>query len=463
MATEIVIPKLGMTMEKGTLTEWLVPDGQEVAVGDLVFHMETEKIEMEVEAEAAGIVRQAVPNGTTLPPGGIVGYILAAGEPMPALSPAATAGAAASVAPVANSVPVSAGTASMLEGGRIAASPIARRLAREAGLVLAGVAGTGPGGRIVEADVTAAIAAPPAAAPSPATAPRTPVSPPREVLASPLARRLAERFKVDLATVPGTGPNGRITLADVEGAAGHPVDQPGGAPAEQHRPGDIIPVRGMRRVIAQRMHGSLQEMAQLTMGIDVGMGAAVDLRGRLVEQWADQGLRPTYTDLIVKALALALCDHPLLNAEFSEEGIRLLEHRHIGVAVAVEGGLLVPVVRDADVLTLREIAAETNRLAGLARAGLVLPDDMAGQTFSVTTLGASGVDFFTPIINPPNVGILGVGGVRDGVAWEGDRPVRTSLMTLSLTIDHRAVDGAPAAAFLGTVRDLLESPYRLMS
>ena len=154
---------------------------------------------------------------------------------------------------------------------------------------------------------------------------------------------------------------------------------------------------------------------------------------------------------------------PLLNAEFSEEGIRLLEHRHIGVAVAVEGGLLVPVVRDADVLTLREIAAETNRLAGLARAGLVLPDDMAGQTFSVTTLGASGVDFFTPIINPPNVGILGVGGVRDGVAWEGDRPVRTSVMTLSLTIDHRAVDGAPAAAFLGTVRDLLESPYRLMS
>ena len=221
-------------------------------------------------------------------------------------------------------------------------------------------------------------------------------------------------------------------------------------------------MRAMRKVIAERMHASLREMAQLTMGADALMDEAVRLRGQLIEEWADEGIRPSYTDMVIKAVGKALRKHPLLNAQVTEAGVELERSVHIGMAVALEEGLVVPVVRDADTASLKDIAAETTRLAEAARSGKLGLDEMAGQTFSVTALGMAGVDFFTPIINPPNVAILGVGAIRDSLAWDGDRPVKRQRMTLSLTIDHRAVDGAPGAAFLGEVRALLEAPYRLL-
>ncbi|HZU76418.1 MAG TPA: 2-oxo acid dehydrogenase subunit E2, partial [Dehalococcoidia bacterium] len=164
----------------------------------------------------------------------------------------------------------------------------------------------------------------------------------------------------------------------------------------------------------------------------------------------------------IKAVAKALGRHPLLNARVTEAGIELLREVHVGLAVALEDGLVVPVVRDADRLTLKEIAQESSRLAAAARAGTLTLDEMAGGTFSITALGMYDVDFFTPIINPPNVAILGVGRIHDATVWEGERPLRRSELTLSLTIDHRAVDGAPAAEFLRSVRDLLQAPYRLL-
>lgn len=455
MATEIIIPKLGMTMEEGTVAEWLVPDGAEVQAGQPVYRLETEKIEMEVEAEAAGTVRHVVASGTTLPPGAVVGYLLAAGERMPEGVPAAA--------------PVEAGTAPgmaapppapthRLDGDRVPASPIARRMAAEAGLDLATIAGTGPGGRITEADVVAAReqkgAAPP---PPPATAAR------EEVAASPIARRLAAELGVDLSTIAGTGPGGRITKEDVESAAAaKPASarQPATAPAAHA--GEVIPVRAMRRTIARRMHASLQEMAQLTMGMDVTMDEAIRLREQLVAEWQPEGVRPTYTDLIIRAVAKALRLHPRLNAAMTEDEIRVAAEVNVGMAVALDDGLVVPVIRDADTLTVKEIAVLSSQLAEKARAGTLGPDDFAGATFSITSLGTSGVHFFTPIINPPNVAILGVGTIRDDTAWDGDTPRHTRRMTLSLTIDHRAIDGAPGAAFLGTVRDLLEAPYRLL-
>jgi pyruvate dehydrogenase E2 component (dihydrolipoamide acetyltransferase) len=218
----------------------------------------------------------------------------------------------------------------------------------------------------------------------------------------------------------------------------------------------------MRRVIAERMHASLQEMAQLTMGMEVNVSEAMKLRSQLVEEWAPDGIRPSYTDLVIKAVAKALTRHPLLNARVTEAGIELLGEVHVGMAVALDDGLVVPVIRHADRLPLREIAAETTRLASAARSSTLGLDEMAGQTFSVTALGTADIDFFTPIINPPNVAILGVGRIHDSTAWEGDRPVRSQVLTLSLTIDHRAVDGAPGAAFLSEVRALLEAPYRLL-
>lgn len=455
MATEILIPKLGMTMTAGTVAEWYVADGTEVQAGQRLYRLETEKIEFQVEAEAEGVVRHLVPAKTKLAPGAIVGYILAPGEPMPAsaILPLVLAGAPAAV------VAAQGNGRLKRDGGRIPASPIARRLAKERGVAIESLAGTGPAGRVTEADVLAW---------KPAAAAAAPTSPAREVPASPLARALASQLGVDLRIVRGSGPGGRVTKEDVEAAAAvrsalpSEVEQLAPGPRPPGPSSQTIPLGAMRRTIAERMHASLQEMAQLTMAMDVGMDECVKLRSQLIDEWQAEGIRPSYTDLVIKAVAKALRQHPGLNARFSPEGIELLADIHLGMAVALDGGLVVPVVREVDLKQLKEIAAETSRLALAARDGKLGLDEMAGATFSVTTLGMAGVDFFTPIVNPPNVAILGVGRIRDAVAWDGDRPLRRQVMTLSLTVDHRAVDGAPGAAFLGAVRDLLEAPYRLL-
>jgi len=460
MPTDVLIPKLGMTMTEGTVAEWLVPDGAPVRAGDIVYRLETEKIEFQVEAESDGILRHLVPAGTTLPPGSVVGYILAPGEAPPAGAPAPAAPAAAAPqgAPGAPPPPP--------EAGRVPASPAARRLAAELGVALETVLGTGPGGRITEEDVRRAHAA--AARPAAPAAP-PPVAPAESPPATPVARALARELGIDLAAVRGTGPGGRITKEDVEAAAAaRPAASPPSAPpvsapaAAGAAPGQRIPLRGMRKTIAERMHRSLQEMAQLTLGMRVRMDDALRLREQLIAEWQPEGIRPSITDLIIRAVARALRQHPALNARVEPDAIVLEPEVHIGMAVALDAGLVVPVIRNADTLHLRDLARETARLAEAARAGTLGLDDYAGQTFSVTSLGMAGVEFFTPIINPPNVAILGVGQVVDDIRWDGDRPLRARTLTLSLTVDHRAVDGAPGAAFLGTVRDLLEAPYRLL-
>lgn len=452
MPTEVLLVKAGMTMTEGAVAEWYVPNGGTVEYGQPLYRMETEKIELEVEAEASGTVHHLVAAGATIEPGTPIAFILAPGEqppPAPVRTDSAPATAVASVP--AN--PAAAGG-----GDRVAASPIARRLAAEAGLDLGGVAGTGPGGRITENDVRAALAVP--------RPPHQEVERPVDVAASPLAKRLAEQLGVDLRHVTGTGPGGRITREDVEASAAigqrdaavvREAATPVSPPSET-----AIPIRGMRRVIAERMHASLRDMAQLTMSMDVAMDEATKLRRALIAEWEPDGVRPSYTDLVIKAVAKALPQHPRLNATFEEAQIVLHSGIHIGMAVALDDGLVVPVIRDAGVLPFRELCATSSRLVEAARTGKLGLDELAGGTFSVTSLGMAGVDFFTPVINPPNVAILGVGRIHDGIAWDGDRPRKHQQMTLSLTIDHRAVDGAPGAAFLNTIRELLETPYRLL-
>ena len=457
MATEVLIPKLGMTMTEGTVAEWLVPDGKEVQAGELIYRLETEKIEMEIEAEGAGVVRHVAEQGATLPCGSVVAVILGAGEAMPAgaagAPPVPVEAAAASGAVAVTQVAAGAAPS----GVEVLASPAAKRVARERGIDIALITGTGPGGRVTEEDV--ANYTPAAAGSAAANGP-----------ASPLARKLAEQLGVDLATVKGTGPGGRVTKEDVEAAAAQaaaltparapqaPPPLPSAVPAV----GEVVPIKGIRKVIFQRMHQSIQEMAQLTLAMEVWMDDAVKLRTQLVAEWASDGVKPSFTDLVIKAVARALRKHPGVNAQVVAGGIQVLREVHVGMAVAVDDGLVVPVIRDADVLSLKQIAAESSRLATGARTGKLGPDDYAGGTFSVTALGMFGVDMFTPIINPPNVGILGVGRIHDGTAWEGDRPVKRQQMTLSLTWDHRVVDGAPAAEFVQTVKGLLEAPYRLL-
>lgn len=231
---------------------------------------------------------------------------------------------------------------------------------------------------------------------------------------------------------------------------------------EAPKAGDSIRLIGMRKVIAQRMHASLQEMAQLTHGYEVRMDAVVATRARLKEPGGGAaGQAPSITDFIVRAAALALREHPLLNAVVEEKAIRLYDRIDIGLAVAVPNGLMLPVIRNAAELSITELGAEAKRLAEACREGTISPDEQAEPTFSVTSLGGYGVDMFTPIVTPGTVAILGVGRLRDGVEWDGDTPKRTRVMTLSLSFDHRAVDGAPAAEYLQTVGRLLGDPDAL--
>jgi pyruvate dehydrogenase E2 component (dihydrolipoamide acetyltransferase) len=253
--------------------------------------------------------------------------------------------------------------------------------------------------------------------------------------------------------VAGTGPGGRILRSDVRTAA-----------AAAQTAAEVIPLTGIRGVIASRMHASLQEMAQLTLGTEATMDAAVALRAQLKEQWQQAGMPvPTITDLIVRAAALVLREHPRLNATVRDNAIHVQRDINVGLAVALEEGLMVPVIRGADKLPLSELAAKSRRLAQAARAGRLALPDLEGGTFTVSTLGSQGIDFFTPVITPGQVAILGVGRLRDSVRWEAEKPVKTQVLTLSLTFDHRAVDGAPAAEYLRSVVSRLTRPLSLLA
>jgi pyruvate dehydrogenase E2 component (dihydrolipoamide acetyltransferase) len=434
-------------MTEGTVVEWLVPEGGTVQAGTAALLVATDKVETEIEAPATGVLAPLVGVGDTIPCGEPIAWVLAPGETAPAgaraEAPAAVAVPAAAPAPQADAPQAPAPPV----GGRLLASPTAKRMAKELGVDLARLTGSGPGGRIVSEDVEAAAAAP---VTSVASAP--------PLLASYTVRRLAERLGLDPATVPPTGPGGRLTRDDVLAAARRST---AAAPA-------AVPVgerlTGVRGLIAERMVRSLQEMAQLTLTMDVDMDRAVELRRQLAEIGAEElGAVPTYTDMLVAAAARALRAHPVMNSRIADGAVEHLDAIHVGLAVATDRGLTVPVVRDADTLPLPDLAVRTAELAALAREHRLRLPDLEGATFSVTNLGMFGVDVFTPIVNPPNVAILGVGRLRDDTAWDGDTPRRVTRLTLSLTWDHRVADGAPAAEYCRAVKELLEQPLRLLA
>ena len=443
MAVEVLLPKLGLTMETGLIEAWLVPAGTPVKPGDPLLRLATDKVDVEVEAEEAGLFHPAVASGVELPPGTLIGWLLEAGEEVPS-------GAAALEAPPPPHVPAEATApvvsepGALTRTGRLFASPNARRVARERGVDVAQLNGSGPNGRIITADVLGAAAAP---------------GEPQVV--SPLVRRDAAAAGVDLSAVAGSGPGGTVRRSDVPTAAAAQV--PAGA-APVAAAAQVIPLTGMRGVIASRMHASLQEMAQLTLGTEATMDAAMALRAQLKEQWQQAGIPvPTITDLVVRAAALALRGHPRLNASVHDNAIHVQPEINVGLAVALEEGLLVPVLKRADQLPLSAIAAESRQLAQAARTGRLALTDLEGGTFTVSTLGSYGIDFFTPVITPGQVAILGIGRLRDSVRWEGATAVRTQVLTLSITFDHRAVDGAPAADFLRGVVSRLAAPLSLLA
>lgn len=450
MAAEILMPKLGMIMTEGQVTRWAKQPGEAVRRGEVILEVTTEKINYEVEAGADGILHPVVPEGEVVPIGAVVGFLLAAGEAPPAIIPpprpvevtdpeAPRSGPAA--ATTAESSPSPAGP-----GGEVRASPAARRLARDVGVDIVAIAGSGPGGRIVEADVLAAASAV------------------AGVKSSPLARRLAREHQVALDLLTGTGLGGRITEKDVLAAESRPAapDTVPAFPAVPARPTrEIRPLTGMRRVIADRMQASLQNSAQLTLHTEADV---TDLAARRQAFRADEAgnrVRVTTSDLILKACAEALRRHWRANAAIVGNEIHYLEDIDIGFAVALEDGLIVPIVRHADRKSIVEIARETADLAGRARSGRLKPDEVSGGTFTVSVLGM--VDAFTPIINPPESAILGVGRIVEKPAVHMGTIEIRSLMALSLTIDHRVIDGEPGARLLRRIRQYLEAPDRLFS
>jgi pyruvate dehydrogenase E2 component (dihydrolipoamide acetyltransferase) len=351
-------------------------------------------------------------------------------------------------------------------------------VARELGVDVSTVNGTGPDGRVVERDVRAAAAAAPLA---PEVA--APAVAPERIVASPLARRLAADNGVDLAQIRGTGPGGRITEKDVTAftdaraaapaaAATGPSSLPAVAAAVYPDAGGgaFEPLNRVRRITADRMAASARSVARVTLLMEVDMSEAVRFRTQLAPEFEKRyGARLAYDAMIAKACAIALAEHPHVNAQWQEAsagqpaGLRLQESVNVGIAVASEQGLLVVVVRDADSKPLARVNQDLADMVSTSRQGGLGPDALSGSTFTITNLGGYGVEAFTPIVNPPETGILGIGQIAKRPAVVDGQIVPRDLMYLSLSFDHRVVDGAPAAQFLQRVKACLEAPYVLLA
>ena len=476
MATEFLMPKLGLTMEEGTITEWFADEGAPITAGEALLRIETDKTETDVEAAGTGRLHRLGEVGQTFACGERIGWFLDEGEVPPAGSPAAAAPAAAASPAVPAAAPSAAPAAAappVVNTGRIIASPLTKRLATERNIDLRTVHGTGPGGRIVAADLddvpANAATAPAAVSPAPALVRQAPVGGGTGIPATAAARSLGDLLGIDLEQVPIDPVEQRITRDSVAhhvrvllAGAASATAKPDPGPTPSLSPALQVPTRsirlsGMRGTIAKRMHESLRQMAQLTLFMDADMDAVVADRA---ERKAS-GSAPSFTDYIIAASARALGQHPLVNSQITDEGVALLPIAHVGMAVALDDGLIVPVIPDTASLDLTALSRESSRLAASARDGSLELRDLEGGTFSVSTLGMYGVDGFTPVINPPNTAILGVGRLRDDlVLVDGEVGTRARL-TLSLTWDHRAFDGAPAAAFCRTIADLLGDPAAL--
>lgn len=468
MAYEVTVPRLGWSMEEGTFAGWLKQDGDTVQEGENLFVLESDKSTQEIESFDGGVLR-LLPNGPQtgdiVAVGQVIGHLVGDGEEVPtkASSGADTGTASAAPAPEpvaeaaapvlqdalpATSSETAVPTASSPTNGAgrrrdetPAISPRALRVANELGVDWATISGSGRTGRIVERDVLAAAGAGTSTGSAVTDTP---------VRASPVARRMAENLGVDLGDLATASPGKRIVKNDVEAAA---------STSTSDTEVDVVPVSNMRRIIADRMSESLQTAASVTMTTEADATALVELRTRLKSSLGERGKAvPSFNDLFVKLTAIALGDYPLLNARWNDTDIVVSKSVHMGIAVDIDGGLLVPVLKDAEKKSVSWIAREAHELAEKAREGRLSPDDMQGGTFTISNLGAYGVDAFTPIINLPQCAILGIGRIARKPAVHEGQVVPRDLVTLSLSFDHRVVDGGPAARFLNTVREYVQEP-----
>ena len=436
MATNVLLPQWGMNMEDGTLTKWLVNEGDEIAEGQPLVEVETAKINSELESPATGVVSHIMAaEGSLVKVGALVAVIGEPGENPPRPDPAAASPAGARRRQRRRDARPTVAAARQV-------TPVARRLARENNLDLADVTGTGPRGRITEQDVRDAIEARQSRP---------------QVQVVPRARMLARQEGIDLADVTGSGPGGRVVVSDVERA----IAERDADAALSDAVGEVMPLTGLRKIIADRMTLSVSTMAQVTLTTEVDVTELLSLRESLVAEWRQHRMRPLDLDLIIAAVAVALKAHPRLNAHLVDGDVLLLKEVNLGLAMAVPDGLVVPVLRGADSLDLLGMARQMRELADKTRKNALGVDDVTGAGFTVTALSNYDIDVFTPIIDPPQVAILGLGrAIEKPVVVDGEIVVR-SMMHLSVTFDHRALDGVPVAEFIRTLKGTLESPGAL--
>ena len=422
MAVEVKLPRLGQGMESGTIVRWLKAEGDRVEKGEPLYELDTEKVTQEVEAEASGVLlRIAVPDGE-VDVGHTIAFIGESGEQIAEETP--------------DRVTPDEGAAEL--GAEKPAEGPAREPERERGRAAAAEEASEQVTRV--------------SAPAPSEAQGDGA----RIKASPLARRIARERGVDLTMLTGTGPEGRIVAEDVERAGAEPAAA--AAPREPAVPGEVelVPLTSIRRTIARRLTEAWQiPVFQLTVSAD--MTHSLELRERLVERAGD-GAKPTISDLLTKFAAVALMRHPAVNAHFAADGIRRFPTANVGIAVAAPQGLVVPVIANAEQKSVLEIADARAEVVARARENKLRQGDLDGGTFTISNLGMFGVEQFIAVLNPPQAAILAVGSVDERpVAREGEVVVRP-MLTLTLTCDHRAVDGADGAQFLGELKQFLEEP-----
>jgi pyruvate dehydrogenase E2 component (dihydrolipoamide acetyltransferase) len=463
MAFEVVLPQLGLSMDSGQIIAWLKQPGDHVEPGDLLLEIEGDKSVVEVEAVEMGFLQVVKgPDDGTIPVGEVIAYLLAEGEeavvgagPKPALETAVKNDNVKAVDHAHSKIEASVG----MRDDRPPSSPAARRKAGELGVDWRQANGTGKGGRIKERDVIALVQSDAATPPQLAMA--------ETVIITPVAQRLAESAGLNMARLAGQFPGKRIERGDVELAIRQAVQGYQSSPEASVQPSATDPtaveprrepVSGLRRVIASRMATSAQSMAAVTLTTEADATELARIRqDKKSDPRAD--VVPSYNTLIVKLVARALLEHPALNASLDEETIVYWQHVNIGVAVDTERGLVVPVIRNVPAKSISQLATEMNELLTRAKDGKAMPDDLTGGTFTITNLGAYEIDAFTPIINPPECAVLGIGRLLDRYVVIDREPAIRTTMALSLTFDHRLVDGAPAAQFLQRIKHLVERPY----
>ena len=457
MAVQFRLAAFGHTMETGRVVEWHIAEGSRIEEGQPLVSIETDKTVVEVESPVSGVLLRIVGQADgEYDVGETLAWIGEEGEEVPD-APAA---------------PPKTPTVDRPAESR--ATPVALRLAQRHGIDAESLAGTGPGERVTKEDVQRAIdaggAMPESVAdekPAASTAEQSRTSGadrPSGARVTPVALRLAERHGIDAGSLPGTGPGGRVTKEDVQRAIDAGATSPE-KPEDERSASEVevIPLSGIRRTTAERLGAIWSQAPHVTEGIEVDFSAIQSLRASHEAAWREaHGFAPTINDFVLKATAEALKSHPQLNAALIDGAIHQYRDINLGVAIDIAAGLVVPVIRGADTLGVVELAKVVRELADSAQAGTLAPDDFAHGTFTVTNLGGLGVDWFTPVLNPPQCAILGVGRVRSAAVVDGDSIVARDMATLVLTFDHRVVDGAPCARLLGDLRALIEAPEPLL-